>query len=106
MIKTRLSNRELKRAVKNHVCAVCGGEFYNSFQKADTRAMVLPNRDLVHLYCAPEPDYSQGYGLSPQHRAWSVLNRVKNALDATGYTLDAIWEAAEKHMENKRRKGQ
>ena len=97
MRKTRLSNKELKRAVKNHSCAVCGGDFYSPFTHADTRAMVLSNRDVVHRYCAPkpeEPDYSNNYGLQP------------NALDATDYTLDAIWEAAEKHMENKRRKGQ
>lgn len=109
MIKTRLSNRELKRAVKNHSCAVCGGGFYSLIQKGDTRATVLPNRELVHRTCVPkpeEPDYSRSYGLPPDHRAWAVLNRVKNALEATDYTLDAIWEAAEKHVENKRRKGQ
>ena len=53
-----------------------------------------------------QPDYSRNYGLPDNHRAWIVLNRVKNALDADDYTLDAIWEAAEKRMEEKMRNDQ
>lgn len=106
MRKNHLSQRELGLAVQNHECAVCGQGFERVFAQTYDIPVVLPgSRELVHRRCWVFPygfkvtdahiDYSKRYGLPTGHRAWSVLNRVKNALNAKDYTLDAIEDAAD-----------